>query len=150
MAGVDWGYFDRFDELMERYLPVRGQGETVATQIVTAVCKLVYKWYNDGDVFDNNYCLTGWCNDLSSYANWLAEYSGDSRTQGILNGISDCYNGDDYEELLKRLYDNLLTAEHLGKMDKVKMQGDIYKCKGEFSFTEYDDDGDEYDDDTYY
>ena len=46
---VDWGYYDnaKFEELNGKYLPERGEGETKATQIITAVNKLVYKWYND-------------------------------------------------------------------------------------------------------
>ena len=72
---VDWGYYDKFDGLMDKYLPMHGEGETKATQIVTAVNKLVYKWYNDGDVFDNTLHLEGWANDLSDYANWLADHA---------------------------------------------------------------------------
>ena len=70
--GVDWDYYDRFNELNDKYLPSQGEGETEATQAITAINKLVYKWYNDGDVYDNvNSGLSGWANDLSSYANWL-------------------------------------------------------------------------------
>ena len=70
---VDWSYFDKFDGIIDKYLPTKGEGETKATQIVTAINKLIYKWYNDGDVFDNTYHLEGWANDLSDYANWLYE-----------------------------------------------------------------------------
>lgn len=34
---VNWNYFDKFKGVKERYLPDRGEGETKATQIVTAV-----------------------------------------------------------------------------------------------------------------
>lgn len=44
-----------YDEVIELYLPDRGEGKTKATQIVTAVNKLIYKWFNDGDVYDNTY-----------------------------------------------------------------------------------------------
>ena len=58
---VSWIYYDliKFEELNKKYLPERGEGETKATQIVTALNKLIYKWYNDGDVFDNTYHLEG-------------------------------------------------------------------------------------------
>ena len=71
---VDWDYFDKFEPIINKYMPDRGEGETMASQIVTAVNKLVYKWYNDGDVYDNTYILEGWANDLSDYANWLYKY----------------------------------------------------------------------------
>ena len=55
----EWSYFDKFETINDRYLPSQGEGETKATQVVTAVTKLVYKWYNDGDVYDNTYALEG-------------------------------------------------------------------------------------------
>ena len=94
---VVWSYYDKFDPLFDKYLPERGEGETKATQIVTAVCKLVYKWYNDGDVFDNSYVLEGWANDLSDYANWLWEHT---EANEILEKVSICYNNSEYEDLL--------------------------------------------------
>lgn len=152
---VDWGYYDKFDELSDKYLPVSGEGETMATQIVTAVSKLVYKWYNDGDVFDNTHGMTGWANDLSSYANWLYEHTAAST---ILDKIATCYTDDDYEELLKELADMLLNASFLAKMDKMEKVGTIYSCDGKFRFVENDesdedDDGywyDDYDEDDEY
>ena len=129
---VDWNYYDKFDGIMEKYLPVRGEGETKATQIVTAVNKLVYKWYNDGDVFDNTHYLTGWANDLSDYANWLL----DNTNAEILYKIAYCYHDDDYEDLLKTLADNLLNEEYLAEQNKVDKVGTIYDCSGKFEYKE--------------
>ena len=42
-GGVDWGYFDKFKDIREKYLPFTGEGENMAMQIVTATNKLVYK-----------------------------------------------------------------------------------------------------------
>ena len=61
-----WSDFDHFDEVFGKYLPNVGEGNTMASQISTAVCKLVYKWFNDGDVYDNS-CYDGGGNDLSSF-----------------------------------------------------------------------------------
>ena len=69
--GVEWDYFDKFQKIIDKYMSSNGEGETKASQVVTAINKLIYKWYNDGDVFDNTHHLKGWWNDLSSYANWL-------------------------------------------------------------------------------
>lgn len=132
---VNWDYYDKFDYIMNKYLPIRGEGETKATQIVTAVTKLVYKWYNDGDVFDNTYYLEGWANDLSSYANWLDKYT---KASIILSKISDCYNDDDYEYLLKFLSDLLLNEKYLDKMNREEKEGNIYNCNGRFKFIEED------------
>ncbi len=130
---VDWGYYDKFETVTEKYLPTQGEGETKATQIVTAVNKLVYKWYNDGDVFDNTYYLGGWANDLSDYANWLYE---NTETENILDKISSCMSDGEYEDLLKELADKLLNEEYLYIQNKFDKVGTIYDCNGKFKFKE--------------
>lgn len=131
---TDWGYYDKFDGINDKYLPTRGEGETKATQIVTAVNKLVYKWYNDGDVFDNTYHLEGWANDLSDYANWLYENTKDAWK--ILNKISDCISDSEYEDLLQELADKLLNEEYLAEQNKIKKIDTIYDCDGKFKYEE--------------
>lgn len=141
MLGVDWSYFDKFEAVEDLYLPACGQGETMATQVCTAVCKLVYKWYNDGDVFDNTGTMTGWCNDLSDEANWL-----DANTDcgDILRRIGDCYTDADYEHLLKDLADYCLCETYLKALDNIPAKGSIYDCDGVFHFEEQTEDEDEY------
>ncbi len=135
----DWSYFNKYEAIIDKYMPERGEGETTASQAVTAVNKLIYKWYNDGDVFDNTYFLEGWLNDLSSYANWLAlnvEGAGD-----ILDGIADCYCESDYEDLLAELADWVLNEELLATLADCPKSDSIYVCVGVYRFAErYEDD----------
>lgn len=130
---VSWDYYDKFETLIDKYMPERGEGETKASQIVTAVNKLVYKWYNDGDVFDNTYHLEGWANDLSSYANWLAKHTDVGK---ILDSIENCYYESEYENLLKYLADKLLNEEYLTEQNNLEKVGTIYNCDGKFEFME--------------
>lgn len=139
---MDWDYFDKFESVVNKYMEARGEGNTMASQIVTAVNKLIYKWYNDGDVFDNTYYLSGWWNDLSSYANWLDCYCAESRN--ILATIEKCYGGNDYENLLVQLANTLLNEELMAKYSKEKI-GSIYECQGRYEFNERYDDDDEWD-----
>lgn len=140
---VNWDYYntEKFDRIDDMYLPVRGEGKTMATQIVTAVNKLVYKWYNDGDVYDNTYHLGGWMNDLSSYANWLHKNTNEN-VKKILEKISDCYEGE-YEDLLKELSDTLLDEDVLKEYNKRPAVGSIYDCEGVFRFEEPSEDDDD-------
>lgn len=137
---VDWGYYDKFDGINDKYLPMQGEGNTKATQIVTALTKLVYKYYNDGDVFDNTHHLKGWANNLSDYANWLYYHTTD-KAEEILNKISKCYTDDDYEDLLKELADELLNEEYLEKQNKIEKHKTIYNCVGRFKFVEEEEEG---------
>ena len=147
-----WNYFKKFDRISDQYLPGYGEGDNMATQIVTAVNKLVYKWFNDGDVYDNTYQLDGWCNDLSSYANWLYKYCEES--QDILDRIYNC-DENSYSDLLADLADRMLDAESLSAYATADKQGSVYECDGPFMCSEdadyydeyeYDDDYDDYDD----
>lgn len=133
---IQWSDFDKFSDISDKFLPVKGEGDTVATQIVTAVNKLVYKWFNDGDVYDNTYYLDGWCDDLSSYANWLfykAPY-----TQNILVGIRDIHSEEEYTKLLYDLCELTLNEEYLSEFVNSEKVGTIYECDGPFEFTEGD------------
>ena len=134
----NWDYFDKYDREVNMYLPAYGQGVTKASQIVTAVNKLVYKWFNDGDVYDNRFGMPGWCNDLSSYANWL--YANTTEVaKDILNRIKRIDSDGEYEDLLADLCEELLDAEDLENAAKIPAIGDIYHTKGSFAFEEYED-----------
>ena len=141
-SSVDWGYFNKFEPLEDKYLPTYGEGDNMATQMVTAVCKLVYKWYNDGDVFDNTHGLEGWANDISSYANWL--YQNIPGADDILINIEMCENDSDYENLLKDLADYCFDEEFLKTQSEMEKEGSIYNCPGPFKFVESSRDEDGY------
>lgn len=144
---VSWGYFDKYDPIMDEYLPASGEGETMASQIVTAVAKLVYKWYNDGDVFDNTYYLQGWANDLSSYANWL--YMNVPKCNLILDTIENIKTEGEYEDLLQKLTDYCFSDEVLNKFKDKEKKGSIYSAVGPYSFKDYEDEDEDWDDDEY-
>lgn len=149
---VDWDYYDRFKTIVDKYMPGRGEGETIASQMVTAINKLIYKWYNDGDVFDNTYGLEGWANDLSSYANWL--YYHIDATKDILSWIKEIATESEYEDLLKELADKCLNDSFIEEngYDKQPKEGSIYNEDGPFEYRYYDEDeeDDDWDDDDDY
>ena len=132
---VNWDYYDKFEAVNDKYLPYKGEGATKAMQIATAVNKLVYKYYNDGDVFDNTHGLEGWANDLSSYANWLYYHTTD-KAEEILNKIYEVKTESEYEDLLKELADELLNEEYLAELNTIKKEKTIYECDGKFKYEE--------------
>lgn len=145
--GVDWDYYDapRFDKINEKYLAAMGEGDNMASQIVAAVNKLVYKWYNDGDVYDNQHGMEGWANDLSSYANWLAKNAAGAKV--VLDQIFDCYHKHVYEHILKELADLTMRMSYLKNYEKLPKTGSIYDCDGDYEFSEesgYDDEEEEW------
>ncbi len=131
---VSTDYFSKFNDVIDKYLPKHGEGNTKASQIVVAVNKLLYRWYNSGDVFDTsskNEWSSHCCNDISDFANWLYEYTDLSN---ILDNVYWCDTEDDYEELLKKLADTALNEEYLIPYATQSKEGNIYECKGDFEY----------------
>ena len=127
--------WNRFDNITEKYMPYMGEGETMASQTVTAVNKLVYRWFNDGDVYDNTQYIKGWYNDLSSYANWLYA-NGNKPIKDTLDGIYTCCTEPEYETLLWKLACLTLREAYLEKLNKKPCVGSIYDCEGHFEVVE--------------
>lgn len=140
---VEWSYYEKFDEMLEKHLPVMGEGESLGSQIVTAVNKLIYKWYNDGDVYDNTGFLKGWCNDLSSYANWLDTHC-KLEIGNKLSKIYEIHNEIEYEDLLKNVADVLFESDFIEFMSMLPKDGSIYSCKGKFRFVDNDESEDDW------
>ena len=148
---INWSEFDQFEPICDKYLPASGEGDSMATQIVTAITKLVYKFYNDGDVFDNTYALEGWANDLSSYANWLYIFINLKELDEIIHITTE----DEYSVLLFKIANKCMNEEYLEQYKDEPKKGSIYDCDGPFMFANneesdddyYDDDGE---DDEYY
>lgn len=141
---VNWSYFNKFEPLEDIYLPSSGQGNTKATQLVTAVAKIVYKYFNDGDTYDNTniYWYEG-MNDLSSYANWI--HNNYSFLGNMLERIWEPgFSESDYQDLLKDLCNAVFRETWLEKENDKPAVGDIYEAEGPFSIEEPEDEEDDY------
>lgn len=110
-------------EICDKYLPVQWEWDTMATQFVTATCKLVYKYYNDGDRYDQ-----ASINDMSTYANWI-----DNHCFRLLKW------NEDYEEKLRYILERMILTFDL-YLDK-KAVWSIYK--EEWFFHDYSKDYEE-------
>lgn len=73
------------DAVFKPYFVREGEGETKASQLVTACCKIVYRYYNDGDRYDR---ANG---GIGTYSAWIRKYCFKLKT------------ADNYEEKLKHL-----------------------------------------------
>jgi hypothetical protein len=127
-------------EVIDKWLPDTGEGDNRATQAATAVAKIIYRWYNDGDVYDNTTGLGEGFNDLSSYANWIYAYVPELRN--TLNRVFSIYRDSQYEQILYKIseYFDGEVLEELSKFEKV---GSVYTEDGPFAVEDYYDDEEE-------
>ena len=127
-----------YSKLNKDYLPSTDEGTNLAEQLVTATNKLIYKWYNDGDV------IAGDGNDLTNYANWIDMNF--KETQSIFVNAETIYNSDDEDYLnlvLIPLIEFVFDEDRLKEFSKCECKGSIYNCGGRF---EYDDNSYNYND----
>lgn len=124
-ASVDWDFFDKFQPIVDDYLPDEGEGNTIATQLAAAISKLVYRYYNDGDVYDNTASLES-MTDLSDFANWIYVHFPSSRN--ILKKIWKVKTKSEYENILKELCEELIDEDILYEADHKPRRDSIYDC----------------------
>lgn len=136
---VEWSEFDNISKITSKYLPAQGEGNNMAEQASTAINKIVYRYYNDGDVYDNRYYLDGWWNDLSCYANWLYNQLGMTE----LEDIEIISSGEEYEQILFNVASNF-TEEYLQELEKKPKQNSIYTEEGPFEYEDEDEEEEDY------
>lgn len=139
MSSISPDYFDQYDDIVDTYLPDRGEGSNAASQAVAAANNIIYGYYNNGDCYDNTYYLEGGYNDISSYANWLYRYLG---LRPLLDRIQTAKTEDAYEQILARLakvvFNETTLQKVLAKYGN-DIVGSIYSCDGPYSFSSPDD-----------
>lgn len=132
----DWNRED-WDKIQNKYLPDVGQGKTLLTQAVTCVCKLVYRYFNDGDFYQTTFVFESYTN-LTSYANWLYEHI--EETRKILNSIYSINSEQEYVDILWKLSEIIFSESFVSKYESSELKGDVYKCDGPFTFIEPEED----------
>lgn len=90
---------EKIGVLFERLVPVSGKADTVAGEIVRAVSRICYRWYNDGDMVGIGYGKET-CNPAARY---LARRAG-NRVERAISDMWGVYVPDIiYEERLDTL-----------------------------------------------
>ena len=95
------------DAVFKPYFVIEWEGETMASQLVTACCKIVYRYYNDGDRYDRVNCA-----GLGTCSAWIRKYCFKLKTS------------DNYEEKLKYLI--IRAIENVEKYANETKKGSIY------------------------
>lgn len=105
----------KINALFEELVPSSGKADTVAGEIVRAVCRIGYRWYNDGDMVGVGYGKET-CNPAARY---LAEKCRGKVERAISDmwGLDYCPD-DVYEERVQTL--NRMVLEHLEQHPELK------------------------------
>ena len=99
----------KIDEMFERLVPVSGSCETVAGEIVRALTKIVYRFYNDGDCIGVDYGNET-CNAAARY---LMKNTNFDVYRVIKEMWSNNYSDEEINELENSVYEFLINHKEL-------------------------------------
>lgn len=91
-----YGNGDKLEVAFDVLVPSSGKAETIAGEIVRAVMRVLYRWYNDGDVFYEGYGLK----TVASSVNYLLEEIGLFTEEEIREFVENRPTEDKYEKFI--------------------------------------------------
>lgn len=103
--------FEKFDVLFNRWVPASGAAETIGGEIVRAVNKIVYGYYNDGDMIDQDYGKET-CNAAARFILNIDESEPFVKCRELADVLCTHYY-ENYEELLEGALEELIEKEEL-------------------------------------
>ena len=135
---------DRNELLYDKLVPGNGDAETVEGEMLRAINRIIYRYYNDGDEY-----FTGYGIETAGPAHSFLVNANHPQRAAMKKIFGD---GTDYEQTIKDALDTILDyiESRQGKYTKNTLGG-IFDYEPEFEEEEDDyDDYDDYDDDEYY
>lgn len=133
-----------FEAVTDEYMPRSGEGDNKLTQLLVAANKIIYRWYNDGDVIDSSTGLS-LGDDISGSANWIDKYM-PSLAKSFKN-VYDSFNDDTYEKTViipfEKTLEKYFSTEDWKKLLSEPKVGNAYRESGEY-YWEFPDDEEEY------
>ena len=125
--------FEKFNKVLDIYMPDQGEGESLASQIATAVAKIVYRWFNDGDTVSSKWMVQSGTDEggMSQFANWLYINIADSRP--MFRNWLDKFDNEsvtdaEYENFLYDMCKNLLDPDFLDGYSTEPKYDSIYNA----------------------
>ena len=139
----NWGHLSetdraKFDEFFDKYVPINGSADTLGGEIVRAINRIVYRYYNDGDTVDR-YCGNEY-NHLRACDTFLKTYCPAYHSLSNINEL-------EYEkhlcDRLKKVFDYLIANPNVFEIPN---SADCV-ANAPYEPWEYDDEDYDYDDD---
>lgn len=97
----------RIDKYFEVLVPPSGKCETVAGELLRAICKLRYRWWNDGDYFYEGYGIET-CSKAAAFIDQNGTREMGLLLERMMDIPTDEYNEHKYEKALDKLTEMIL------------------------------------------
>ncbi len=134
---------DRNEPLYDKLVPGQGDAETVEGEMLRAINRIVYRFYNDGDKY-----FEGYGTETAGPAHSFLINANHPLKSAMIKLFDEPSGDNSYERMLKDVLDMILDhiESRQGKYTKNTLGG-MFDYEPEFE--EEDDDYDDYDDDYY-
>lgn len=96
MTNID----EKLNELFRELVPDVGKADTLAGEIVRAISRIGYRWYNDGDMINKGYGKET-CNAAARFLMYNTNYEIRKQIKDIAD--TQCFPSDIYEDRLQEL-----------------------------------------------
>lgn len=125
--------FDHFNEILRQYMPQSGEGDTMASQLATAVAKIGYRWFNDGDTINANWMVQSEtiAGGVAQYGNWIYGNIPESRDMfhdWLERFDNESISDSDYEDFLYNMCEVLLNTDLLDGYSAERKKDSIYNA----------------------
>ena len=131
-------YMDKLEELTDQYVLPSGKASTIGGEILRAVNRIVYRFYNDGDRFWEEYGVE----TCGSSAYYLIT-TGTPCTRWVTDNTGEEYEKREIEELVKVTISTLEKSPYLFEKKNYDDSTAGYKKKAEELFAPYNDFGED-------
>lgn len=131
----------RLTEMFDELVPPSGAAQSLAGELVRAVSKIGYRFYNDGDVIG-----IGYGNETCNAPARFLIYNLPKKGAEIVSCMWGNHDDDSYEKLLEELeqfivdyIDTTPATKTLPLLDEVGMLSDRYKDDDDYDYEEEED-----------
>jgi hypothetical protein len=131
-------YEDRINALFKELVPASGPAETVAGEIIRAICRIGFRWVNDGDQLGIGYGKET-CNPAGRY---LAKKCNERIAKLVLDLMYDPIYDDSYDGA----YDKAVERLEAEILYFLKKHPELKTTKNEEDLWDYIDKDEDYDD----
>ena len=134
---------DEVEALFDELVPMSGKSKVVAGEIIRALCRIVYRWYNDGDCIGVGYGNET-CNPAARYLiNYTPSNSGIPRMVSKLWGKE--YDKNDLNRLSELVVDYIEDNPKLKDKRNTVDMWDLYDPDEDVDPEQFEDEDDYYD-----
>lgn len=129
---------NKISELFEELVPNTGKADTVAGEIIRAICRIGYRYYNEGD-----HIGVGYGNETCNPAARYLMNIGDEQIDNAISNMWGVYSDSIYEEWLDKLEKAVL--EYLESNPDLKTavnKEDMWDYRADEDVDDYDEEED--------